>query len=192
MNSLAHSDDQELIGLYLNGNNNAFNVLLNRHKEKVFTSIQFLVKDSFLAEDLFQEVFIKVVQKLRADKYHEEGKFLPWVIRIARNLCMDHFRRLKTSPRIRTDVEFDTLANYNHRSDSYEEGLIQSEEYEYVKLMVDELPADQREVVILRHFANLSFKEIATITDCSINTALGRMRYGLINLRKLHENSKAA
>ncbi|HNJ59415.1 MAG TPA: sigma-70 family RNA polymerase sigma factor, partial [Chitinophagaceae bacterium] len=138
-----------------------------------------------LAEDLFQDVFIKVIDTLRNNKYSEEGKFLPWALRISHNLCVDYFRKVKRTPTIKTSDDRDIFETINVVEESSETKLIANQSHDRVRKMIDMLPDEQREVLVLRHFADLSFKEIADITNCSINTALGRMRYGLINLRKL-------
>lgn len=182
MNSLT---DQQLIHLFIEGNSDALSSLIERHKEKVYTSIYLLVKDRYLAEDLFQDTFIKVIDTVNAGRYTEEGKFLPWVMRIARNLCVDHFRKIKRSPSIKTSDEHDIFEMINFYEPGADEKIVQRESHARVCKMLDMLPDDQKEVIIMRHYADMSFKEIAKLTDCSINTALGRMRYGLINLRKM-------
>ena len=182
MNSLS---DQQLIHLYLNGDAESLSCLVERYKDKIFTSIYLLVKDKYLAEDIFQDSFIKVIDTLNSGRYNDEGKFLPWVMRIAHNSCIDHFRKVKRSPSIKTSDDHDIFEVLNFSEAGVDEKMIQSQSHERVRKMLGMLPEDQREVIVMRHFADLSFKEIARLTDCSINTALGRMRYGLINLRKL-------
>ncbi len=177
--------DQQLIHLFVEGNTDAISNLIERHKDKIYTSIYLLVKDRYLAEDLFQDTFIKVIDTVNAGRYTEEGKFLPWVMRIARNLCVDHFRKIKRSPSIKTGNNHDIFEMINFYEPGADEKIMQKESHERVSKMLDMLPDDQKEVIIMRHYADLSFKEIAKLTDCSINTALGRMRYGLINLRKM-------
>jgi RNA polymerase sigma-70 factor (ECF subfamily) len=159
--------------------------LVNRHKDKLFTSIQILVKCKYLAEDLFQDVFIKIIDTLRNDRYNEEGKFLPWAMRIAHNLCVDHFRMVKRTPTITTGDDRDIFEVINVMEAGADNGMIQRQTHDRVRCILDMLPEDQREVIVLRHYADLSFKEIAKMTDCSINTTLGRMRYGLLNMRKM-------
>jgi RNA polymerase sigma-70 factor (ECF subfamily) len=134
---------------------------------------------------MFQDVFIKIIDTLRANKYNEEGKFLPWAIRIAHNLCVDHFRKVKRTPTITTSDSYDIFEVINVVEDSADKAIIKGQSHDRVRRLVDALPEDQREVIILRHYADLTFKEIAEITNCSINTALGRMRYGLLNMRKM-------
>jgi len=193
MKTLFHASDTQLIHAFQEGNaNDALEVLINRYKDKIFSSILFLVKDKYLAEDLFQDVFIKIIDTLRNNKYSEEGKFLPWALRISHNLCVDHFRKVKRTPTIQTSDERDIFETINIVEESTENKIMAEQSHSRVRKMLDMLPEDQREVIVLRHFADLSFKEIADITKCSINTALGRMRYGLINLRRLMEEKQIA
>ena len=178
--------DQDLVQAYIKGDQSAIEVLINRHRSKVFTYIILTIKNQQLAEDLFQETFIKVIQSLKAGKYRDNGKFLSWVIRIAHNLIIDHFRKEKQMNAISNDDSEVDLFNSKKLSDSnIEELIIDSQIKSEIRILINELPDDQREVVLLRHYGGLSFKEIADQTDVSINTALGRMRYALINLRKL-------
>jgi len=185
MNSLNNLSEQELIQLYLKGNTNSLSCLISRYKDKIYTSIYLLVKDKYLAEDIFQEVFIRIIDSLKGKGYSNEGKFLPWALRISHNLCVDHFRKVKRTPKITTSDERDIFEVLNFSEPNAETRLIQSQRHEKVRKMIDLLPEDQREVIILRHYGDLSFKEIDSITKCSTNTALGRMRYGLINMRKM-------
>src|SRR5919205_2176431 len=185
MNHLSKLSDHELINLFNAGNVNAFETLVLRHKDKLYSSILFLVKDKFLAEDIFQDVFIRVIDTVRSGRYTEEGKFLPWAMGIAHNLCVDHFRKVKRTPTIKTSEDQDIFEVLNFTEESPETKMIKAQSHSRIKDMLDLLPEDQREVIILRHYADMSFKEIANLTNCSINTALGRMRYGLINLRKM-------
>lgn len=186
MRSFTNFTDQQLIQLFINGDASALEDLINKHKDRIFTSIVILVKDKNLAEDIFQEVFIKIIDTLRSGSYTDEGKFLPWALRIAHNLCVDHFRKAKRTPVVyNKSEEYDMFENLNITEEGAEGRIMKSQSHEKVRQMLDMLPEDQREVIVLRHFANLSFKEIADKTNCSINTALGRMRYGLINLRKM-------
>ncbi len=185
MKTLNTLTDQKLIHLYLEGNSEALSCLVSRYKDKIYTSIYLLVKDKYLAEDIFQDTFIKVIDTINGGRYTDEGKFLPWVMRIAHNLCVDHFRKVKRSPSIKTSDDRDIFEVLNFSEASAEEKIIQSQSHDRVRKLLDMLPEDQREVIVMRHYADLSFKEIAKLTDCSINTALGRMRYGLINLRKM-------
>lgn len=177
--------DRELIDLYLGGNQKAFSVLLERHKQKIYTSIYLFVKDQALAEDIFQDVFIKIIDTLRKGKYNHEGKFLQWAMRISYNMCVDHFRRSKRRPKFSPTETFDILDILAVSEDNMEQTIIKSQTHQRIRDLLDQLPPEQREVVVLRHYADLSFKEIASLTRVSINTALGRMRYALINIRKL-------
>lgn len=185
MKAFNKKTDHELIHLFTDGNLEALEALVLRHKDKLYTSILFLVKDKYLAEDIFQDVFIRIIDTMRSGRYTEEGKFLPWAMRIAHNLCVDHFRKVKRTPTIRNGEDKDIFEVLNFSEDSAETTMMKRQSHDRVREMLQRLPEDQREVIILRHYADMSFKEIAAATDCSINTALGRMRYGLINLRKL-------
>lgn len=178
-------NDEQLINLFRKGQSSALEELVYRHKDKLFTSIVLLVKDSFLAEDIFQDTFIKIIDTIRAGRYTEKGKFLPWAMRIAHNLCVDHFRKIKRTPLVKTSDDKDIFNVLNFSEPSAEEKMMTRQSHDNVRKMLDMLPEEQREVIILRHYAELSFKEIADLTNVSINTALGRMRYGLINLRKM-------
>jgi len=151
----------------------------------VYTSILFLVKDKYLAEDLFQDVFIKIIDTIRQNRYNDEGKFISWAMRIAHNLCVDHFRRVKRSPTMINGEGKDVFDWLHFSDETAESNMMRRQSHDRVQRMLEQLPEEQKEVIVLRHYGNLSFKEIAEITNCSINTALGRMRYGLINLRKL-------
>ena len=190
--SLRTKTDHELIQNFQDGDLNALEVLVLRHKDKMYTSILFLVKDKYLAEDIFQDVLIKIIDTIRGGRYTEEGKFLPWAMRIAHNLCVDHFRKVKRTPSIKTSDDRDIFEVINFTEEGADEKMMKRQSHDKVRQMLDLLPEDQREVIILRHYADLSFKEIASLTNCSINTALGRMRYGLINLRKMMTQKKIA
>jgi RNA polymerase sigma factor (sigma-70 family) len=185
MNTLSLATDNQLVQSFQQGNNHALEILVNRHKDKIFTSINILVKDRFLAEDLFQDVFIKIIDTLRRNNYNDEGKFLPWAIRIAHNLCVDHFRKVKRTPTITTGDDRDIFEVINVSADSADKDMIRTQSHDRVRELLDLLPEEQKEVIVLRHYADLSFKEIAAMTNCSINTALGRMRYGLLSMRKI-------
>ena len=192
MNSLRQKTDNELFQNIQDGNLNALETIVLRHKDKMYTSILFLVKDKYLAEDIFQDVLIKIIDTIRGGRYTEEGKFLPWAMRIAHNLCVDHFRKVKRTPAIKTSDDRDIFEVINFTEDGADVKMMKRQSHDRVRQMLDLLPDDQREVIILRHYADLSFKEIASLTNCSINTALGRMRYGLINLRKMMVQKKIA
>jgi len=182
--------DNELITQFLQGNEKALESLITRHQRKVFTSIFLLVKDKELAEDLFQETFIKVINTLRSGNYHEEGKFLPWVVRIGHNLVIDHFRKQKRMPMVRDTEEFSVMDSLKLTDDNIEDKIIVNQIHKEIRQLIESLPLDQREVVIMRHYGDMSFKEIAECTNVSINTSLGRMRYALINLRKFIEEKQ--
>ncbi len=182
--------DNRLVTRYIQGENKALEALILRHKAKIFTSILMLVKDDELAEDIFQETFIKVINTLKKGNYQEEGKFLPWVMRIAHNLVIDHFRKSKRMPMVRDTDEFAITDTLKLDEENIEDQMINNRVTEQVRLLIDLLPPEQREVVVMRHYAGMSFKEIADITNVSINTSLGRMRYALINLRKIIEEKE--
>ena len=184
--------DQQIVHNYIAGDANALTTLVTRYKDKIFTSIYLLVKDRYLAEDIFQDVFIRVIDTLRSGRYTDEGKFLPWVMRIAHNLCVDHFRKVKRNPTIKTSDDRDIFEVLNFSEAGVDTRIMSEQTSDKVRRMIDLLPEDQREVIILRHYADMSFKEIAQLTGCSINTALGRMRYGLLNLRKMMTEKQIA
>lgn len=185
-------NEHQLIELYLNGDSLAFSFLVNRNKTKIFTSIYMLVKDEYLAEDIFQDVFIRIIESLKKGAYIENGKFLSWAMRIAHNLCMDHFRKVKRKPTIKTTDDKDFFEVNNFAEPAADVKMMKFERNESLKKAIDKLPADQREMIVLRHFANLSFREIAELSNISINTALGRMRYALINIRKILPEAQLA
>lgn len=182
--------DQDLVNQYLNGHEASLEELILRHKTKIYTSIYLLVKDTYLAEDIFQDTFIKVINTLKAGKYNEEGKFLPWVIRIAHNLVIDHFRKVKRAPLVTTVEGFDIFEVLKFYDESTEDRIIREQSYTDLRKLIHFLPSEQKEVLIMRHYGDLSFREIADITGVSINTALGRMRYALNNLRKMMQPSE--
>ena len=182
--------DQDLIHLYVAGEEAGLVELLRRYQAKIYTSIYLLVKDEYLAEDIFQDAFIKVINTLRAGKYNEEGKFLPWVTRIAHNLVIDHFRREKRAPMINNGDDFDIFEVLGNYDESTEDRLVREQTHKDLKALIHLLPAEQKEVLIMRHFGDMSFKEIADVTEVSINTALGRMRYALNNLRKMMQSKE--
>ena len=192
MKCLIDLTDQQLVHLYIEGNTDALATLVNRYKDRIYTSIYLLVKDKYMAEDLFQDVFIRIIDTLKGGRYTDEGKFLPWALRIAHNMCVDHFRKIKRSPSIKTSDDRDIFEVLNFSEDSAEVVMMRRQSHDRVRDMLQRLPEDQREVIILHHYADMSFKEIAAATNCSINTALGRMRYGLINLRKLMTQKQIA
>jgi RNA polymerase sigma factor (sigma-70 family) len=183
-------NDQDLIHLYIAGDEAGLVELIRRYQSKIYTSIYLLVKDEYLAEDIFQDTFIKVINTLKAGKYNEEGKFLPWVSRIAHNLVIDHFRREKRTPLVSGGDDFDIFEVLGHYDESTEDRMVREQTHKDLKALIHLLPAEQKEVLIMRHFGDMSFKEIAEVTEVSINTALGRMRYALNNLRKMMQTKE--
>lgn len=182
--------DKELIRKYLEGNHVALEKLISKHEKRIFAYIFMVVKDKDIAEDIFQDAFIKVINTLRAGNYKEEGKFLQWVMRISHNLIIDHFRREKRIPVINNSSDdFDIFDTIQMEAPSVEEAMVTEQIHKDVRQIVEFLPDEQKEVLKMRHYGNMSFKDIAEQTDVSINTALGRMRYALINLRKLIEEN---
>lgn len=189
MKLLSKKSDQELIHSYIEGNEVALEALLVRYKKKIYTSIYIQVRDEYLAEDIFQETFIKVINTLKSGRYNDEGKFLPWVMRIAHNMVIDHFRKIKRSPSIISNDGFDIFEVLRFSDEDAETRMIKRQRDKDLRKIIQMLPDDQKEVLIMRHFCEMSFKEIAEITEVSINTALGRMRYALSNLRRLIEEN---
>ena len=184
----ASKSDEFLIQQFRSGNNTAFDILLKRYQSKVFSYIMQLVKDHDLANDIFQEVFIKVVINLKKESYHHEGKLLSWILRISHNQVIDHFRKSSKMPyvgRSSSNPDFDIFSVLKLEDSSIEDVMINDQILKDVRLLIHELPQDQKEVVKMRFFMKMSFKEIAEKSGVSINTSLGRMRYALINLRKL-------
>jgi RNA polymerase sigma-70 factor (ECF subfamily) len=186
-------EDRTLVREFIDGNEKSFEILLYRYKSKIYTTIVLIVKDREVAEDLFQDTMVKAVEMIRAGRYNEEGKFLPWVIRIARNLAIDYFRKEKRNPQVRNNPQSET--SYLEFAGSYdenpEEKVISEQTSRYVLELIDKLPEKQKEVLMMRHYSELSFKEISDLTSVSINTALGRMRYALVNLKRMVEKSGA-
>ncbi len=177
-------EDGHLVSLYKNGNEAAFAELLHRHKDRVFTTIYLIVKDRDQAEDLMQDVFIKAIKTIKSGKYNEEGKFLPWILRIAHNLAIDQFRKEKRYPTILMEDGSNVFNTLEFSQAPIENEYIKQDTYNLLKLYIQDLPEAQKEVLVMRHYMQMSFQEIADATGVSINTALGRMRYALINLRK--------
>lgn len=178
--------DYELVQEFVDGNKSSIEVLIKRHKNRVFTYIILIVKNEQLAEDIFQDTFIKVINSLKAGKYKDNGRFLSWVLRIAHNLIIDHFRREKQlNTMSNDDYEVDIFNSKKLSDKNIEDNIIEAQIHLDIRKLVDQLPEDQKQVILLRHYGGLSFKEIADQTNVSINTALGRMRYALINLRRL-------
>ena len=181
--------DAVLVKNYINGEENALAVLIQRHKHKIYSFIYSKVLDRDITEDIFQDTFIKVIRNLKLRKYNEEGKFLPWVMRIAHNLVIDHFRKGNRLPKFDNSGDFNIFSVLGDSSLNAERQMIKDQVESDVRRLIDELPADQKEVLVMRMYMDMSFKEIADKTDVSINTALGRMRYALINLRKVIEKN---
>tara|TARA_B110000977_G_scaffold27395_1_gene34624 strand:- start:6977 stop:7573 length:597 start_codon:yes stop_codon:yes gene_type:complete len=186
------TSDQDLVQLFLKGHSSSLDELLQRHKSKIYSFILSKVKNQALAEDIFQDAFFKVITSLKKGKYNEEGKFLPWVMRISHNLVIDHFRKQKRIPIVgksKMFEDFDIFDVIDNKESTKEQDLIVDEQTQLLKNLIQTLPNNQREVLIMRHYEDLSFKEIAEKTGVSINTALGRMRYALINVRKQMEEN---
>ena len=179
--------DKELIQVYTQGNASAFEILFTRHKQKIYTSIYLFVRCHEKSNDIFQEVFIKVIDRLQTGKYNEDNKFLPWVMRIARNYCIDDYRNNKRNGVLLNSDEKDYFRSMPSEIVNSEDSIIESQTSEQLKELIDQLPAEQKEVVMMRHYHGLKFSEIAEETDSNLNTVLGRMRYALINLRKMIE-----
>ena len=177
--------DNELVKLYMNGNEESLSILVKRHKRRIFSYIYLITRNKTLTEDVFQETFFKVIQTLKKQQYNEEGKFLPWVMRISHNLIVDHFRKTKKMPMYRETEEFSIFSVMSDDSLTIESKMIFDQVEIDLKKLIQELPDDQKEVLVMRMYQDMSFKEISELTDVSINTALGRMRYALMNLRKI-------
>lgn len=181
------STDSQLVCSYIKGNENALSILINRHQQRIFSFIFSKVYDKDISNDIFQDTFVKVIRTLKAGKYNEEGKFLPWVMRIAHNLVIDHFRKNNRMPKYNDTGELSIFSILTDDSLNIENKIIKSQAETDVKVLLEELPEDQKEVLVMRLYNDMSFKEISEISGVSINTALGRMRYALMNLRKLVE-----
>lgn len=185
-------NDQELVDLYVAGDESCLELLIQRHKKRVFSYIMMVVRDRHLAEDIFQDTFIKVIQTLKRGSYSDEGKFLPWVLRISHNLVIDHFRRQKRMPLVDAGEDFDIFSVLVMRQGNHEDQIVKRQVRTDIRKLIDKLPQEQREVLLMRHYMDMSFKEIADFTNVSINTALGRMRYALINMRRMMEKHNIA
>ncbi len=177
--------DALLVNNYVNGDENALTILINRHQSKIFGFIYSKISDRDISNDIFQDTFIKVIKTLKSNSYNEEGKFLPWVMRIAHNLIIDHFRRNKKMPMFRETEEFSIFSIMSDDSLTIESKIIRDQVETDLKKVIEELPEDQKEVLVMRMYQDMSFKEISEVTGVSINTALGRMRYALMNMRKI-------
>ena len=179
--------DATLVSSYINGDESSLEVLIKRHKQRIYSFIYSKVFDRDIAEDVFQDTFIKVIRTLKRGKYNEEGKFLPWVMRIAHNLVIDHFRKSNRMPKFDNGGEFSIFSVLSDSSLNAEKAIIKDQVESDVRRLIEELPSDQKEVLVMRMYQDMSFKEISERTGVSINTALGRMRYALINMRKVIE-----
>lgn len=182
----AKMNDKELVELYMEGNERALSYLLEKHKQRIYTTIFFLVKDEALADDIFQDTFIKVIKNLQSGNYNNEGKFASWAIRIARNLCMDHFRGKKRMPNFySTDENFDIFKVLKYNESNPDEVSYKDYAGKVIQGLIKDLPDEQRQVLVLRHYADMNYKEIATMTGVTVNTAIGRMRYAILKLKKM-------
>jgi len=184
--------DAALLSAYIQGDDKAFETLVKRSKSKVYTTIYLIVKDRYIAEDLMQEAYIKAIDVIKSGRYNEEGKFLPWILRISHNMAIDHFRKDKRYPTIVMEDGSKVFNSFDFAEDSVEEQQMKADQVENIREMIKKLPDEQREVLVMRHYEDLSFQEIADQTGVSINTALGRMRYALINLRKMLNKQEIA
>ena len=185
--------DEKLVKHYLTGNTHALERLINKHRDRIYLYIISKVKIQSLAEDIFQDTFLKVIKSLKKGKYNEQGKFLPWVMRIAHNLVIDHSRkskRISIIQNLKKDSDFDVLNLISDECKNFEKNILKKEQFKELNYIIDKLPEDQKEVLIMRYYEDLSFKEIADKSNVSINTSLGRMRYALINLRKIMSECK--
>jgi RNA polymerase sigma factor (sigma-70 family) len=183
--------DAELIAAFLHGQEQALEVLVTRYKDKVYTTIYMLVRDKYIAEDIFQDAFLKMIKTMRAGRYSEQGKFLPWAIRVAHNLCMDHFRRTRQQVFVTLPDGMD-ISHLLPATDTAADAMERRQTHASVRKLIEMLPEEQREVIVLRIYADMSFKEISDTCGVSINTSLGRMRYALINLRKMINEKQLA
>lgn len=191
MNNLNSQSDEHLVALYSEGNNAAFDILLLRYKNRIFSYVYYIVKDRDIAEDIFQETFVKVIVTIKQKRYVETGKFSSWITRIAHNLIIDHYRQEKAENHIsNNDVTPDIFNRKELSQATVEDEMVSYQIQEDVKRLVSALPENQREVLIMRYYRNMSFKEIADATNVSINTALGRMRYAILNMRRMAEENK--
>ncbi len=190
MQIVNQQSDAQLVQSFKNGDNSALETLIYKYKDKLYTSIFMLVKDQYIAEDLFQDTFLKIIRTIRSGRYSEQGKFLPWAMRVAHNLCMDHFRKVRQQVPVTLNDGTDISDLLFISSDTAATGIERRQTHETIRELINRLPEEQQEVIILRIYADLSFKQISELTSVSINTALGRMRYGLINLRKMIEDNK--
>jgi len=191
MNNLKMMTDEELVALYAIGNNPAFDVLLNRHKSSVHSYIYYIVRDRDLTEDIFQETFVKAIVTIKQGRYTENGKFKAWIMRIAHNLIIDNFRQERNENTISNDeVDVDLFNDIRLCEGTVEDNMVQNQVFADVRKLIRHLPENQREVLEMRYYQDMSFKEIAEVTGVSINTALGRMRYAILNMRRMAEENR--
>ncbi len=188
--AIVQTPDSLLVKDYMAGNENALSLLISKHQSKIYGFIYSKIQNRDVCDDVFQDTFIKVIKTLKSNSYNEEGKFLPWVMRIAHNLIIDHFRKNKKMPMLRETEEFSIFSIMTDNCATIENQLISEQVELDLKKLILELPEDQREVLMMRYYQDLSFKEISEITGVSINTALGRMRYAIMNIRKIIDKHK--
>jgi len=188
--NINYNNDSILVKNYIDGDESALGKLIKKHKSRIYNFIFSKVLNRDIAEDIFQDTFIKVIKTLKRGFYNEEGKFLPWIMRIAHNLVIDHFRRNNRIPKFENNNEYDIFQNLSDSSLNAEKSIIKNQVSSDLQLLVEELPGDQKDVIIMRLYRDMSFKEIAENTGVSINTALGRMRYAIINLRKMIDDNQ--
>lgn len=192
MDAVDKRTDYELVQAYRSGEQQVFKTLLERHKQKVYNYIFSLVKDKAFADDIFQDTFVKVINTLRGGAYHDEGKFIQWVMRIAHNLVIDHIRKNQKVRMVYSNDDYNVFDVLDSAEQNCEDKMIKKQIYKDIRFLIKQLPKEQRRVLIMRHYADMSFKEIAEKTGVSINTALGRMRYALINIRRLAEENSVS
>lgn len=190
MRTIQQQTDAELVSSFKEGDSSALETLIYRYKDKIYTGIFMLVKDQFIAEDIFQDTFVKIIRTIRGGRYAEQGKFLPWAMRVAHNLCMDHFRKVRQQMPVTLSDGTDLAEMIGGHEDIASTAIEKRQTYQTIRELIERLPEEQREVIVLRIYADLSFKQISELTSVSINTALGRMRYALINLRKMVDDNK--
>ena len=188
--NINYNNDSILVKNYIDGDESALGKLIKKHKSRIYNFIFSKVLNRDVAEDIFQDTFIKVIKTLKRGFYNEEGKFLPWIMRIAHNLVIDHFRKNNRIPKFENNNEYDIFQNLSDSSLNAEKSIIKDQVSNDLQLLVEELPDDQKDVIIMRLYRDMSFKEIAENTGVSINTALGRMRYAIINLRKMIDDNQ--
>lgn len=190
MQNLDKFTDDQLVADFARGNNQAFDVLLDRHKMRIYGYILHIVKDTVVADDIFQETFVKIIATIKQGRYQPDGRFAPWLMRIAHNSVIDHFRQAKSEAIVHTDdAEYDILNRRELAEDTVEDMLVDQAIRNDIRHLIKALPREQRQVLVMRYYANMSFKEIATRTNVSINTALGRMRYAVLNMRRMAEEN---